>query len=65
MMLKPRPIRTETDYRAALDQIERLFDAELNTPECDLLEGLIKRDNCRNYDRMLMLWLLLYVSQKF
>lgn len=39
-MLKLRPIRTEADYRAALDEIERLFDAEPNTPECDLLEVL-------------------------
>ncbi len=39
-MLKLRPIRTEADYRAALDEIERLFDVELNTPECDLLEIL-------------------------
>lgn len=39
-MLKPRPIRTEADYRAALDEIERLFDAEPNTPECELLEVL-------------------------
>ncbi|MEA5504799.1 transcriptional regulator [Halotia wernerae UHCC 0503] len=39
-MLKLHPIRTEADYRAALDEIERLFDAEPNTPECDLLEVL-------------------------
>jgi HTH-type transcriptional regulator / antitoxin HigA len=39
-MLKLHPIRTEADYRAALDEIERLFDVELNTPECDLLEIL-------------------------
>jgi HTH-type transcriptional regulator/antitoxin HigA len=39
-MLEPRQIRTETDYRAALDEIERLFDAELNTPESDRLEVL-------------------------
>ncbi|MCG6135310.1 MAG: transcriptional regulator [Nostoc sp. LLA-1] len=39
-MLESRPIRTEADYRAALDEIERLFDAEPNTPECDLLEVL-------------------------
>ncbi|MBD2504712.1 helix-turn-helix domain-containing protein [Anabaena azotica] len=39
-MLEPRPIRTESDYRAALDEIERLFDAELNTPESDRLEVL-------------------------
>ncbi|NJM70450.1 MAG: transcriptional regulator [Scytonema sp. RU_4_4] len=39
-MLEPRPIRTEADYRAALSEIERLFDAEPNTPECDRLEVL-------------------------
>lgn len=39
-MLEPRPIRTEADYRAALDEIERLFDTEPNTPECDRLEVL-------------------------
>ncbi|MBW4565918.1 MAG: transcriptional regulator [Mojavia pulchra JT2-VF2] len=39
-MLELHPIRTEADYRAALDEIERLFDAEPNTPECDLLEVL-------------------------
>ena len=39
-MLEPHPIRTEADYRAALDEIERLFDAEPNTPECNLLEVL-------------------------
>jgi HTH-type transcriptional regulator/antitoxin HigA len=43
-MVEPLPIRTETetDYRAALDEIERLFDAELNTPEFDRLEVLTK-----------------------
>ncbi|MEH2327020.1 MAG: transcriptional regulator [Nostoc sp.] len=39
-MLETRPIRTEADYRAALDEIEKLFDAELNTPESDRLEVL-------------------------
>ncbi|MBF2007272.1 MAG: transcriptional regulator [Chlorogloeopsis fritschii C42_A2020_084] len=39
-MLKLRPIRTEADYHAALDEIERLFDAEPNTPDCDRLEIL-------------------------
>ncbi|MDJ0737285.1 MAG: transcriptional regulator [Nostocaceae cyanobacterium] len=39
-MLEPRPIRTEADYAKALNEIERLFDAEPNTPECDLLEVL-------------------------
>jgi HTH-type transcriptional regulator/antitoxin HigA len=39
-MLKLRPIKTEADYRAALDEIEKLFEAKPNTPECDLLEVL-------------------------
>jgi HTH-type transcriptional regulator / antitoxin HigA len=39
-MLENRPIRTEADYHAALDEIKRLFDAELNTPESDRLEIL-------------------------
>lgn len=39
-MLKLRPIKTEADYHTALDEIEKLFDAEPNTPECDLLEIL-------------------------
>jgi antitoxin component HigA of HigAB toxin-antitoxin module len=39
-MLETHLIHTEADYRAALDEIERLFDAELNTPEFDRLEVL-------------------------
>ncbi len=35
-----RPIKTETDYPAALDEIENLFDAEPSTPEGDRLEVL-------------------------
>ena len=35
-----RPIRTEKDYRAALAEIEQLFDAKRNTPEGDRLEVL-------------------------
>jgi HTH-type transcriptional regulator/antitoxin HigA len=35
-----RPIRTETDYEAALAEIERLFDATPNTPEGDRLDVL-------------------------
>ena len=34
------PIRTETDYRAALGEIESLFDAAPNTQECDRLDIL-------------------------
>ncbi|OUL32250.1 helix-turn-helix domain-containing protein [Nostoc sp. 106C] len=39
-MLEPRPIRTEADYHAALAEIERLFNAKVNTPEYDRLEVL-------------------------
>ena len=35
-----RPIKTEADYQAALDEIECLFDAEPGTPEGDRLEVL-------------------------
>lgn len=40
MMLELRPIKNETDYYAALDEIEKLFDAEPDTPEFDRLEVL-------------------------
>ena len=35
-----RPIKTESDYQNALAEIERLFDAEPNSPECDRLDIL-------------------------
>ncbi|BAU14708.1 transcriptional regulator containing helix turn helix domain protein [Leptolyngbya sp. NIES-3755] len=35
-----RPIKTEADYQEALKEIESLFDAAPNTPECDRLEIL-------------------------
>ncbi len=35
-----RPIKTETDYQQALEEIEALFDAPLNTPEGEKLEIL-------------------------
>ena len=35
-----RPIRTETDYQAALQEVERLFEASPNTPEGERLEIL-------------------------
>ena len=37
-----RPIKTEADYQAALNEIESLFDAEPGTPEGDRLEVLTK-----------------------
>ncbi len=39
-MLELRPIKNEADYRAVLDEIERLFESQANTPECDHLEVL-------------------------
>ena len=36
-----RPIKNEADYQSALEEIERLFDAELDTPEGDRLEVLV------------------------
>jgi HTH-type transcriptional regulator/antitoxin HigA len=35
-----KPIKTNSDYEAALKEIERLFDAEPGTPEGDRLEVL-------------------------
>jgi len=36
-----KPIKTETDYQAALEEIEKLFDAAPDTPEGDRLEVLV------------------------
>ena len=35
-----KPLKTENDYKAALQMIERLFDAAPNTPDGDTLEIL-------------------------
>lgn len=35
-----KPIKTEADYREALAEVERLFDAPINTVEGDRLEVL-------------------------
>jgi HTH-type transcriptional regulator/antitoxin HigA len=35
-----KPIKTEEDYRQALAEVERLFNAPVNTPEGDNLEVL-------------------------
>ena len=35
-----KPIRTKTEYKAALREIEALFDAPAKTPEADKLEVL-------------------------
>lgn len=36
-----KPIKTEKEYQAALKEIERLFEADLNTPDGDLLDVLV------------------------
>lgn len=35
-----KPIKTESDYRAALEEVERLFEAEKDTPKGDKLDVL-------------------------
>jgi HTH-type transcriptional regulator/antitoxin HigA len=40
-MMDIRPIKTEADYEAALQEIERLMNAELDTPEGDRLDILV------------------------
>jgi len=35
-----KPLKTEADYEVTLQDIERLFDAEPNTPKGDLLDVL-------------------------
>jgi len=35
MLMDIKPIRTNEDYKAALEEIDKLFDAESDTPECD------------------------------
>ena len=36
-----RPIKTEADYEAALQTIDQLMDAELDTPEGGQLDVLV------------------------
>jgi len=38
--MKIKPIKTNKDYKAALKEIERLFNAKLNTPNGDKLDIL-------------------------
>jgi len=39
--MKIRPIRTKADYRAALKDVERLWDADPGTPEGDIVDVLV------------------------
>jgi HTH-type transcriptional regulator/antitoxin HigA len=36
-----KPIRTETDYKTALNEVERLIDSQPGTPEGDRLDVLV------------------------
>jgi HTH-type transcriptional regulator/antitoxin HigA len=38
--MRIRPIRTRADYRAALKQVERLWDADPGTPDGDVVDVL-------------------------
>ena len=38
--MRIRPIRTKADYRAALKDVERLWDADPGTPEGDVVDVL-------------------------
>ncbi len=47
-----KPIKTETDYQQALQEIESLFNASLNTPEGEKLEiltTLVEVDEQQHY----------------
>lgn len=47
-----KPIKTETDYQEALKEIEKIFDAEPNTPEyekLDILTTLVEVYEQKNY----------------
>ncbi len=39
--MKIKPIKTEKEYKAALKDIERIFDTDPNTPEGDRLDVLV------------------------
>ena len=48
-----QPIKSDADYEAALEEIERLFDAEPDTPEGDRLEvlvALVEAYEAKHYD---------------
>ncbi len=36
-----KPIKNETDYKKAMAEIDRVFDAKPNTPESDDLDTLV------------------------
>lgn len=51
-----RPIKTKTDYRAALKEVERLWDADPGTPagdRVDVLVTLIEAYEARHYAQVM------------
>ena len=40
-MIKINPIKSEADYENALKRVDKLMDAEINTPEGDELDVLV------------------------
>jgi len=40
-MIKISPIKSEADYENALNRVDKLMDAEINTPEGDELDVLV------------------------
>jgi len=46
-----KPIRNDEDYRAALQEIEQLWDAEPDTPESDTLDILVTLVEAYERDR--------------
>lgn len=41
MLVEIRPLKTEEDYQAALQEVEALFDAPVGTPDGNRLEVLV------------------------
>jgi HTH-type transcriptional regulator / antitoxin HigA len=41
MNIRIKPIKSQRDYRRALEEIDKLMDAKLNTPEGDALDVLV------------------------
>jgi HTH-type transcriptional regulator/antitoxin HigA len=40
--MQTKPIRSEVDYQAALNEIEKLMESQPGTPEGDRMEVLVK-----------------------
>ena len=55
-MMDVKPLKTENDYKAALQMIERLFDAAPNTPDENVLEilAILVEDYEKKYHNILL-----------